>query len=429
MHEKIDEACQALDALGNAIETGWTGTQTFVEAWGWNCPAVTRFEAASIATTLAGELRAADVNSFDSEISDYLGDLPRKIKLVQTNTVPQFWGSNNSQAYSAYLSTITSIRASLYPILGWKTIPDPKMLPSYTIRRLKAIQASVDALAPDQEKLQRQLNEISQAHSAAESLPIDLRVLADARREVADHAKAVETAHKKIDETLRQSTEHFQHVSQSASEAEKLVLQCEEAYRITTTKGLAAAFDQRATKLGWTVITWVAGLMAALGAGSYLGAHRLEALTAALSSNSTNWNTVFLHSILSVLSIGAPIWFAWLATKQIGQRFRLAEDYAFKASVAKAYEGYRREAARIDPDFEARLFASALTRLEEAPLRLVETASHGSPWHEALSSKTVQQAIETIPGLKDRLLEHVQDAINATKKPVKATVPVATPDD
>lgn len=36
---------------------------------------------------------------------------------------------------------------------------------------------------------------------------------------------------------------------------------------------------------------------------------------------------VYPNVILSLLSIGAPIWFAWLSTKQIGQRFRLAEDY------------------------------------------------------------------------------------------------------
>jgi hypothetical protein len=52
--------------------------------------------------------------------------------------------------------------------------------------------------------------------------------------------------------------------------------------------------------------------------------------------------------VLSLLSIGAPIWLAWQATKQIGQRFRLSEDYAFKASISRAYEGFRREAARID---------------------------------------------------------------------------------
>ena len=67
-----------------------------------------------------------------------------------------------------------------------------------------------------------------------------------------------------------------------------------------------------------------------------------------------------------------------------GERFRLSEDYAFKASVSKAYEGYRREAANLDEAFAARLFSSALTRLDEAPLRLVETENHGSPWHELI---------------------------------------------
>lgn len=66
--------------------------------------------------------------------------------------------------------------------------------------------------------------------------------------------------------------------------------------------------------------------------------------------------------------------------KQIGQRFRLAEDYAFKATVAKAYEGYRKEAARHnDPELEKKLFTLALTRLEEPPLRLIEKATPGTP--------------------------------------------------
>jgi len=85
---------------------------------------------------------------------------------------------------------------------------------------------------------------------------------------------------------------------------------------------------------------------------------------------------------------------------QIGQRFRLAEDYAFKASVAKAYEGYRREAARIDKAFEARLFGSALTRLEEAPLRLVEAKTPGSPWHEFVESDAFREALKAIPGFR-----------------------------
>jgi hypothetical protein len=34
-------------------------------------------------------------------------------------------------------------------------------------------------------------------------------------------------------------------------------------------------------------------------------------------------------------------------TRQVGQLFKLAEDYAFKASISRAYEGYRKEANRM----------------------------------------------------------------------------------
>jgi hypothetical protein len=112
-----------------------------------------------------------------------------------------------------------------------------------------------------------------------------------------------------------------------------------------------------------------------------------------------------MNCILALLSLSAPLWFAWISTKQIGQRFKLAEDYSFKASVAKAYEGYRKESARIDPAFEARLFSSALTRLEEAPLRLMEKDSHGSPWHELITSPQFEKAMNKIPELKDKFIQ------------------------
>jgi hypothetical protein len=150
---------------------------------------------------------------------------------------------------------------------------------------------------------------------------------------------------------------------------------------------------------------WVVGLLTALSIGSWLGVGRVELLSNAISTPEPHWGVILMHVVLSILSIGAPVWFAWMATKQIGQRFRLAEDYAFKASVAKAYEGYRKEAARIDPAFEARLFSSALTRLEEAPLRLVEETSHGSPWHELFASPQFQRALSTLPDLKDKFIE------------------------
>lgn len=84
-----------------------------------------------------------------------------------------------------------------------------------------------------------------------------------------------------------------------------------------------------------------------------------------------------------------------MSTKQINQRFKLAEDYAYKASVAKAYEGYKNEACKVsDGEFEKRLFDSALSRLEEAPLRFVKDEDHTTPWTEMLNSKSFQKFLD-----------------------------------
>ena len=84
--------------------------------------------------------------------------------------------------------------------------------------------------------------------------------------------------------------------------------------------------------------------------------------------------------------------------------------------MAKAYEGYRKEAARIDPQFEARLFGSALTRLDEAPLRLVEIGSHGSPWHELATSDGVRRAFELAPEFQEKATSLLRDAMAAAGK-------------
>jgi hypothetical protein len=129
-----------------------------------------------------------------------------------------------------------------------------------------------------------------------------------------------------------------------------------------------------------------------------------------------------MHIVLSLLSIGAPIWFAWLSTKQINQHFRLSEDYAFKASVATAYEGYRREASRIDPAFESRLFESALTRLEEAPIRLVGDDQHGSPWHELFASKGFQELMKAGPEAKEQFFQLLREKMPSFKTDAKPDV-------
>jgi hypothetical protein len=169
---------------------------------------------------------------------------------------------------------------------------------------------------------------------------------------------------------------------------------------------LASAFDERAGDLKKSMRWWVCGLLFALAIGAWIGHERILILTTSLSAPNLNWGIIWIQIILSLTSVLAPLWFAWLATKQISQRFKLAEDYDFKASVAKAYEGYKKEAAKIDEDFEARLFNVALTRLEEAPLRLIDHKNHGSPTQELIESSGINK-------LGGRIVNKVEDAIES----------------
>jgi hypothetical protein len=224
-----------------------------------------------------------------------------------------------------------------------------------------------------------------------------------------------------LDEAEKKAKSAMEKIGGYEETAQKLIAQCEAAYHITTTKGLAGAFDQRAASLAWSMRGWVAGLAAALATGSWVGGARLSTLAAVLTETTPNWPAIASNIVLSVLGVCAPLWFAWLATKQISQRFRLSEDYAFKASVAKAYEGYRKEAAVLDPEFQATLFRSALTRLDEAPLRLVETDHHGSPWAEMLSSDVVKNAFKIAPDLPARMMGLINDTLQQAKSATAET--------
>jgi hypothetical protein len=86
-----------------------------------------------------------------------------------------------------------------------------------------------------------------------------------------------------IETFFKDSEKNSIDISFKKIEADKLVAQCEEAYKITTTKGLAAAFDQRAGKLNNSMWIWVSGLLIALIIGALIGAERVEILSKALN--------------------------------------------------------------------------------------------------------------------------------------------------
>jgi len=167
---------------------------------------------------------------------------------------------------------------------------------------------------------------------------------------------------------------------------------------IQTTQGLAAGFDQKATELRKSIWVWIAGLLIALSVGLIIGSARVTEFSAALKDNLTAGQAI-LHTIISIFSIGGPLWLAWISTQQINHRFKLSEDYSYKATVAKAFTGFRKISEDFNQETSERLFNSTLDRLDEMPLRLLSGKDYNSPWHEFIDSDAFKKAIDIVPAL------------------------------
>lgn len=458
MHKDIQTICEALDRLAEAVITTFPHQtdQPFTDYWSWQVPSMTRHDLSLMVRSIADDLRFTDPESYSDELKPWILQVPARIAFLQGTTLPHAY-AGNFQAFPSFLDSLRHIKEKLMPAVGWTPVPAKASLPQALVRRVAAVKGRVEELESAIPDLAGKVTAINEAHLVADNLEIDLQALAEAREAVERTAKEININSAKAELLASQATttletlqkraegtwENVQRKNEAALEeaekqansamvkmgkheetALKLIAQCEAAYHITTTKGLAGAFDQRAGSLAWSMRNWVVGLAAALGAGSWIGAARISTLAAALAEASPNWPAIISQIVLSVLGVGAPLWFAWLATKQIGQRFRLSEDYAFKASVAKAYEGYRKEAALLDPEFQATLFRSALSRLDEAPLRLVEAEQHGSPFAEMFNSDVVKNAFKIAPDLPARIMGLVNDAVQQAKSATAETAKV-----
>ena len=415
MDETLELVCDALEDLSDFVASQNSEQRNLVTFLGWHSPAITPEELSNIPRSLAAQIRKAEISEITEDLKESLETVPDKLALVKAHTVPQFWGGNSPQSIPAYMTTIQWISSLIQPLLYWESFQDPKAMPPMLAKKLRSVKKQLSDISIDKDELLSQIKLIQDATETAETLPADLISLKEARKKVSDLSSESIKDSSKISDLKDRSLAHEEQINSKIEQADKLINQCEEAYRVTTTKGLAGAFEERANKLSTSMWVWVIGLLTALSGGAYIGAERLELLTKSMSAESPDLGIIAMQFFLSALSLGAPLWFAWLSTKQIGQRFKLAEDYAFKASVAKAYEGYRKEAARIDEAFEARLFSTALTRVEEAPLRLVEDNSHGSPWHELVSSPEFREAIDNIPEFRDKFIELAKKGMDSIK--------------
>ncbi|MBF8667978.1 hypothetical protein IR012_03550 [Pseudomonas putida] len=413
MHPTKAALTAELDAVEAALKANVPAEQIFSVAHGnWSFPSVALSDLVAPLTLLRSTLGQVMDDEIDAHDSVLQGFLPR-FAYLRSNTVPQIWGSPQI-AVSAYFITIDAFQRLLRALV--KVDDGGGLLGSVRInaRQLRAVEVRVKDLTARSEDLTTIIERIEAANDAALQLPEDLETLREGRDRVRDLVADAEKdrlhvfSAKEIVEGVQKD------LSQVAIDTAEVVKKADQAYSAATSQGLAAAFADRSAKLGQSMIVWVVALVLSLGLGSWFGKGQLERLAELIKSQGASDTAIVINLVLSIFSVGAPIWFAWLSTKQIGQRFRLSEDYAFKATVSKAYEGYRREANRIDPVLESQLLRSALSRLDEQPLRFVEPASYGSPWHELISSDAIKDAVKTVPGFAEQMAQLAKNALART---------------
>ena len=406
-----------LTTLASNLKTVVPSNEPLSVAHGaWNLPGITRDELVALVETLLQMILKVEGDE-EPKNSNLLADYRRRIAFLTSSTIPQIWGGNGGQALSALLITLDGLRRALEPERVDVEDVASKLVDSRTLARtvgvrIRALDATLTSLEPKTLSLGEMVARIEAANAAADQLPVDLASLSEATQSIGKMRAEAETERLEVGECLRKINKAMSDMDAKRIEAESIVSKCGKAYAITTSHGLAAAFSERSKALSWSMWIWVIGLIVALGLGSTIGTGQLKGLADLMKEPNVGSMAIAVNLVLALLSVGSTVWFAWVATKQIGQRFRLAEDYGFKASVSRAYEGYRREAESIDDAFVSRLFASALSRLDEQPLRLVETATHGSPWHEAASSDLIKKALATIPGFMDQVFDLAKSATN-----------------
>lgn len=427
MHKVLVDLKLNLDAVINRLQVDIPNDEPFGNAHSnWSFPGLTRLELVEEVRSiidLIEEGGGEEIGGQEARLEDYV----RRLQHLQQSTIPSLW-ANAGQAVSAFFFTLDGLRKALVPILKRDDQADASDRLKKLTSKIRSMEGSIKALEPRAVGLEAMLVRIEKAHDTADQLPADMESLAEARQEICDLNDKAKEDQANLARIYQAAADIEVEMKKFAGEAKSVLERCETAYSAATSVGLAAAFSERSSALSNSMWIWVGGLVVALITGSVFGSVQLHALSEVLRLPGVSISIVILNLMLSALSVGAPVWFAWLATKQIGQRFRLAEDYAFKASISRAYEGFRREAARFDKDMESKLLTSALTRFDELPLRLVETASHGSPWHELASSELIKQAVKVVPGFAEQVRDLASKAI-ASSGFVKAAAPIKTRKD
>jgi hypothetical protein len=373
----LNEISGALSSLATQIQSLFPESPSFAEIWNWQQPGITRDDLFDrVQHTISGINLIEDKTEVNQQIFDRLSRYPATISFVQSNTLPN---SASENSYFGYISIVSMLDAidlltvSLRPKEpDWQEIQDKNLFPAQLKKRLDTLNRGITNVEGQTSNLAAKIQIINEAHQAANALPASLAGLEDARTKFELSGKEITAIRLNVDESHQDIAIYKDNIEKLLFISKELTANIDSVYSAATRQGLGKSFQERADSLKNSTYTLMFILAICLAVAGKISHDRIKVVEQLLA--------------LTAVGVAAPIWFAWLLTRQISQRFRLAEDYGFKASVAKAYEGYRREAQEIgNLELQTRLLSIALDRVQEDPLKQLEREESSSPIHDLIS--------------------------------------------
>jgi hypothetical protein len=391
-----DKLTNSLIALASALESHGFQTQ-FIDQWGWQGTPFNASDLAVMSRQIAHDIKIIDWTKASPEAAPRFSDLATRVDKTRNSILPSLNGGYMS--LDAIMNTLMGVEWLVRGFIS-EDVVQATLKPASTLgRRIKVAHDQLDSAISKIEGIENTTERILRAADAAEKLDITVNDLDQALKFAGVTKEAVVRSQLAAEEAASKATASISALSAHELNADAILKKINSAYGAATTIGLAKSFDEKAKELNKSMGIWVIVLIGALLLGVFVGQDRFPQLMKALEGK-PDWGVVLMYMTISALSLGPSVWLAWIATKQIGQRFRLAEDYGYKASLAKAYEGYRNEAESLDPLFSAQLFAIALGRLEELPLRTIAKDVAGSPLNDLLQSPQFKDQLDNLPGFK-----------------------------
>lgn len=351
-------------------------------------------------------LNTAFSESFLQNIEQLIPYIESELKKIEV-----LYSQSNAQFFDKIVSIISIVNLTFQQYFDWEHVEDLKKVPREVKQRIFTVQQSLSEVEDSSQEIQSKIKTINEAYDAATELPVLLEDLKRSRIDI-DLVKSNSNAgyaniqsNKTRSENDLANISNIKHAAESLlNDAREILKQMQEKLTMSTSTGLAHAFSNRSDQLKKTSRWWTGGFIISLIFTFLIAFNRFNDLKGTITQD-TPISYVIIQILISLISLSAPVWFAIISSKQIQKLFTLSEDYAYKASISASYEGYRQEAYDVDAELVKKLLNTALTKVDEAPLRLVGKEQSSSPFEELINQPQIKQLLEEIPEAKEKLLK------------------------